>query len=455
MTENLENIFSLEAEQAVLGTLLMDADNFDKVADKLIPADFFKFEHRVIFDIICKLMSSVGHIDPLLVAEEIKKDEKLENKIPENYLLQISYLSRASSNILYYVKIVRDRSIARQLLKSCQEISDMILNFEYQTSEDLLEKSENKILKIAIHKQTKYAPVKINELLSKTTLRLDAIANGDEQIIGLPTSFIGFDEMTSGFQKGDLILIAARPSMGKTAFVMNMAENIVTQQNKSVLVFSLEMSGEQLTNRLISSVSHIDQSAMKSGRLNNDDWMKVSRAIGTLESSHLYVDESGSLTPTELRLRAKRLAREIGKLDLIVIDYLQLLSIPGKRENRVLEVSEISRSLKLLAKELNVPVIALSQLNRNLEQRTNRRPMMSDLRDSGGLEQDADVILFIYRDEVYNSDSPARGKAEIIVAKQRNGAIGKFRLNFFGRYTRFQNMQEAQRLYYAVKPEGN
>ncbi|MGD9171490.1 MAG: replicative DNA helicase, partial [Candidatus Thiodiazotropha sp.] len=339
-----------------------------------------------------------------------------------------------------YAGIVREYSVMRQLISVGTDISDSAFHPQGRKAEELLDNAERKVFEIA--EQTMkgkggFAPIK--SLLTKAVDKIETLFQQDEPITGLSTGFTDFDQMTSGLQHADLIIVAGRPSMGKTTFAMNIAENVAIQGGKAVAVFSMEMPGDALAMRMMSSLGRIDQLRVRTGKLDDDEWPRLSSAVSMLAETKLFIDDTPALSPTEVRARARRLKRENNELGLIVIDYLQLMQAPGEGENRTNEISAISRSLKALAKELDVPVIALSQLNRSLEQRTNKRPIMSDLRESGAIEQDADLIVFIYRDEVYNEDSPDKGIAEIIIGKQRNGPIGTTRLTFLGKYTKFEN----------------
>lgn len=351
----------------------------------------------------------------------------------------MQFLCSAVANILAYADIVRDRSVTRQLLDVASHIAESVFKSEGQSSQELLDQAERKIFAIAEQHVVHQGPANIKELLAKAIDRVDTLYHSDDPITGLSTGYQDLDHMTAGLQPADLVIVAGRPSMGKTTFAMNMAEHAVLHTGKPVLVFSMEMPGESLAMRTISSLGRIDQHRLRTGKLQEEDWPRIHSTVSLLSNTPLFIDDTPALTPSELRARARRLAREVGQLGLIVIDYLQLMQGSGSRENRTAEISEISRALKTLAKELNVPIIAASQLNRGLEQRADKRPVMSDLRESGAIEQDADVILFIYRDEVYNEDSREKGVAEIIIAKQRNGPIGKVKLTFLGQYTRFEN----------------
>lgn len=430
---------SLEAEQAVLGGLMLDNKSWDTIIDHISAVDFYDPQHRAIFKTINDLAEKRNPFDVLTVAESLKSHGSLE-QIGETYLFELANNIPSTANIIAYATIVRERSVMRQLISTSSEIADAAFNPQGRSTPELLDEAERKIFQIAEQGVNRSEVVKMSHLLAQATERMDLLYHSTEAITGVATGFADFDEMTSGLQPGDLIIVAGRPSMGKTAFAMNITENVVMKYTKPTLVFSMEMSGEQLAMRMISSWGRLNQHKVRTGKLDKPDWQRVASAVGALSSVPLYVDDSPGLTPGEVRARARRLMRESGQLGLIVIDYLQLMQVAGFKENRTNEISEISRSLKGLARELKVPVIALSQLNRSLEQRSDRRPIMSDLRESGAIEQDADLIAFIYRDEVYNENSPDKGVAEIIIGKQRNGPIGKVRLAFLGQYTRFENL---------------
>lgn len=431
---------SIEAEQSVLGGLMLDNTAWDKVSELLKEEDFYRGEHQRIFYVLSNLSRRNQPFDVITLAEELKNLKELENVGGELYLFELAKNTPSVANIAAYAEIVRERSVLRQLIVATREIADLAFNPDGRASKEILDNAESKVFKIAEQRNRGLGPVDISTLLARTTERIDVLFHSDQALTGLPTGFTDLDEMTSGLQNGDLIVIAGRPSMGKTALVVNMAEHVAIKTNKPVLIFSMEMPGESLAMRMMSSLGHIDQHRVRTGKLTDEDWPRLSSAVSMLSEAPLFIDDTPSMSPAELRARARRLTRmQQGQLGLIIIDYLQLMQIPGFRENRVAEITEISRGLKALAKELSVPVIALSQLNRSLEQRTDKRPVMPDLRESGAIEQDADLILFIYRDEVYHEDSPDKGTAEIIIAKQRNGPIGKIRLTFLGQYTRFEN----------------
>ena len=431
---------SVEAEQSVLGGLMLDNNAWDKIADLVAEDDFYRRDHRLIFRSIGELSARSEPFDVVTLSERLDKQGLLEDAGGLAYLGTLAKDTPSAANIAAYARIVRERSVLRQLIRVGNDISDSAYHTEGRSTEELLDDAERSVFEIAEQgSRGKKGFVAIKDLLVKAVDRIDELFQQDNPITGTPTGWATFDEMTSGLQKGDLIIVAGRPSMGKTTFSMNIAENAAIKAGKPTAVFSMEMPGEQLAMRMLSSLGRIDQHRVRTGKLDDDDWPRLTSAVGLLAEAPMFIDDTPALTPNELRARARRLSREHGDLGLIVIDYLQLMQVHGSRENRTNEISEISRSLKALAKELSVPVIALSQLNRSLEQRPNKRPVMSDLRESGAIEQDADLIVFIYRDEVYNQDSPDKGTAEIIIGKQRNGPIGTTRLTFLGQYTRFEN----------------
>lgn len=431
---------SIEAEQSVLGGLMLDNDSWEKAADLLVEHDFYRRDHQLIYRAMAELFEQSQPVDVITLAEYHDKRGELDQVGDLAYLGMLARNTPSAANIIAYAGIVRERSILRQLIAVGTTISNAAFNPEGKTSEEMLDLAEGQVFEIA-EKGAKRAGgfVQVKEVLSKVVDRIDTLFEQDSPITGLSTGFTDFDEQTSGLQPADLVIVAGRPSMGKTTFAMNLAENAAIKSKEPVAVFSMEMPSDALAMRMLSSLGQIDQHRLRTGRLNDDDWPRLTSAIALLNEAPLFIDDTPALTPTELRARARRLKREHG-LSLIVIDYIQLMQgSGGSSENRATEISEISRSLKALAKELEVPVIALSQLNRSLEQRQNKRPIMSDLRESGAIEQDADLIVFIYRDEVYNEDSPEKGKAEIIIGKQRNGPIGTVALTFQGKYTRFEN----------------
>ena len=435
---------SIEAEQSVLGGLLLDNQAFDKIADLVGENDFYRDEHRRIYRQIRKLLERSKPVDVVTVAESLDLAGEGGETGGLAYLGELAANTPSAANIRRYAEIVRERAILRQLVTAGDEIAGSAFNPLGRDPKQLLDEAEAKVFAIAesgFRHQSGFQH--INPLLTQVVERIQELHDADNpsDITGVPTGYHDLDGKTSGLQAGDLLIIAGRPSMGKTSFALNMAEHVAIEVGLPVAVFSMEMGGAQLAMRMLSSVGKLDAHRVRTGKLNDDEWSRLSFALGKMHEAPLYIDETPALNPIDLRARARRLHRQCGKLGLIVIDYLQLMSSAsqGGGENRATEISEISRSLKGLAKELAVPVIALSQLNRSLEQRPNKRPVMSDLRESGAIEQDADVIMFIYRDEVYNPDSPDKGSAEIIIGKQRNGPIGMVRLTFIGEYTRFEN----------------
>jgi replicative DNA helicase len=430
---------SIEAEQSVLGGLMLDNRAWDQIADRVKESDFYRHDHRLIYRAMSKLSGQNSPLDVLTVAESLREIKELDNAGGEVYLFELANNTPSAANISAYADIVRERSVLRQLIAAANDIANNAFHPQGRSSTELLDVAERHVFAITEQGARIGGPANIKDFLAKTMERIDTLFHSKDTITGMSTGYHDIDEMTSGLQQSDLVIIAGRPSMGKTTFAMNIAENVVIKSQAPVLVFSMEMPGESLVMRLLSSLCRIDQLRIRTGKLEDEDWPRISSTVSMLSEAPMFIDDTPALSPAEVRARARRLVKEHGKLGLIVIDYLQLMQVPGFNENRTAEISEISRSLKSLAKELKVPVIALSQLNRGLEQRADKRPIMSDLRESGALEQDADLIVFIYRDEVYHENSPDKGTAEIIIAKQRNGPIGKVRLTFLGQYTCFEN----------------
>ncbi len=433
---------SVEAEQSVLGGLLLDNSAWDKIGDLMTEADFYRHDHRLIYRHISKLIENSKPADVITVAESLETGGELQNVGGLAYLGTLAQNTPSAANIRRYAEIVRERAVLRKLVEVGNGIAESAFSPRGRNAKDLLDEAEAKVFEIAeAGARGQQGFIGIQPLLTKVVERIDDLFQSDNpsDITGIPTGFGDLDQKTSGLQPGDLIIVAGRPSMGKTAFSLNIAENVAIDYGAPVAVFSMEMAGTQLVMRMMGSVGRLDQHKVRTGRLQDDDWQKLTYAVGKLNDAPIHIDETAALTALEVRARARRLHRQYGKLGLIVIDYLQLMSASSHGENRATEISEISRSLKALAKELNVPVVALSQLNRSLEQRPNKRPVMSDLRESGAIEQDADLILFIYRDEVYNPDTADKGVAEIIIGKQRNGPIGSVKLTFLGEYTRFES----------------
>jgi replicative DNA helicase len=430
---------SIEAEQSVLGGLMLDNRAWDLIVDRVREVDFYRQDHRLIYQAMSRLSVQNKPLDVLTVSESLRDLKELDNAGGEVYLFELANNTPSAANVAAYADIVRERSVLRQLISAANDIAQNAFNPDGRSSVDLLDLAERHVFAISEQGSRIGGPENISELLAKTMERIDFLFHTKNPITGTSTGYHELDKMTSGLQHSDLIIIAGRPSMGKTAFALNIAENVVIASKAPVLIFSMEMPGESLIMRLLSSLCRIDQQNIRTGKLDDKDWPRISSTVSMLSEAPLYIDDTPALSPAELRARARRLAKEHGQLGLIVIDYLQLMQVPNYKENRTAEISEISRSLKSLAKELKVPVIALSQLNRGLEQRGDKRPMMSDLRESGAIEQDADLILFIYRDDVYNKESQHKGTAEIIIAKQRNGPIGDLRLTFLGQFTRFEN----------------
>ena len=433
---------SIEAEQSVLGGLLLDNAAWERVSDTLREEDFYRHDHRLIWHHIARLIELSRPADVITVHESLTSAGKAEEVGGLAYINALAHNTPSAANIRRYAEIVNERATLRRLVSIADEISANALNPQGKEAKQLLDEAEAKVLQISQEGQRGLAGFQqIQPLLSQVVERIDELYHreGDSDVTGVPTGFSDLDKMTSGLQPGDLVIVAGRPSMGKTSFSMNIGEHVAIEQGLPVAVFSMEMGAVQLAMRMLGSVGMLDQHRMRTGKLTNEDWPRVTHAVSKMQDALVFIDETPALTAMEVRSRARRLHRECGQLGLIIIDYIQLMSGGSGSENRATEISEISRSLKGLAKELGCPLIALSQLNRSLEQRPNKRPVMSDLRESGAIEQDADVILFIYRDEVYNPDSPDKGSAEIIIGKQRNGPIGTVRLTFQGSSTRFLN----------------
>ncbi len=440
---------SVEAEQSVLGGLLLENSAWDRIADVLMADDFYRQEHRFIFRAIASLIELSRPADVITVQEELQRREEIDEVGGLPYLIDLVQNTPSAANIRRYAEIVRERSIMRQLAQVGTDIARAAYNPQGREAAQLLDEAENKVFQIAEStSRSQQGFLEMPDLLSEVVERIDALYSREnpDEVTGVSTGFTDLDNKTSGLQPGDLVIVAGRPSMGKTAFSMNIAEHVGVVENLPVAVFSMEMGGTQLVMRMLGSVGRLDQHVLRTGRLEDDHWSSLNEAVMKLSNAPVFIDETPGLTALELRARARRLARRFdGKLGLIVIDYLQLMSGSGRGDNRSSELGEISRSLKALAKELQVPVIALSQLSRSVEQRTDKRPMMSDLRESGAIEQDADIIIFMYRDEYYNADSPYKGYAEAIIGKHRNGPTGKVILTFLGQFAKFDN---------AALPEG-
>lgn len=433
---------SIEAEQSVLGGLMLDNEAWDRVTEKVVEQDFYLRAHRFIFAAMSRLAEASQPIDIITVSEDLEANLQLDDVGGFAYLGEIAKNTPSAANILAYAEIVRERAVVRDMIAVAHDIADAGYDTQGRTSAELLDFAETKVFKIAEQRtNANEGPEPINSILAKTIEKIDELFRSPHNgVTGVSTGYVDLDKMTNGMQPSDLIIVAARPSMGKTTFAMNLCEHAAITSDKPVLIFSLEMPSEQIMMRMLASLGRIDQTKVRTGQLEDEDWARLSSAIELLNTKgKMYIDDGSGLTPTEVRSRARRVAREHGGLSMIMVDYLQLMTVPGLSENRTLEIAEISRSLKALAKELKVPVVALSQLNRSLEQRADKRPVNSDLRESGSIEQDADLIMFIYRDEVYNDDSPDKGTAEVIIGKQRNGPIGRVRLTFHGRYSRFDN----------------
>ncbi|VAY02470.1 Replicative DNA helicase [Arsenophonus endosymbiont of Aleurodicus dispersus] len=433
---------SLEAEQSVLGGLMLDNERWDHVSERVTNADFFSRPHRTIFSEIQRQLEQSRPIDLITLSESLEQQGELDSVGGFAYLAELAKNTPSAANINAYADIVRERAVVRNMIVVANEIADAGYDPKGRTSEELLDLAESLVFQIAENRANKDdGPKGIEEILLETVEKIEHLyQKPHDGITGISTGYQDLDRKTAGLQNSDLIIVAARPSMGKTTFAMNLCEHAAMTEEKPVLIFSLEMPSNQIMMRMLASLSRVDQTRIRTGQLDDEDWARISSTMSLLmEKRNMYIDDSAELTPTEVRSRARRVYREHGGLSLIMIDYLQLMRVTYLSDNRTLEIAEISRSLKSLAKELQVPVIALSQLNRSLEQRADKKPVNSDLRESGSIEQDADLIIFIYRDEVYNDNSDLKGVAEIIIGKQRNGPIGTIRLTFNGQWSRFDN----------------
>ena len=435
---------SMEAESSVLGGLLLDNKSWEQVADLLSEGVFYRYEHRQVYLSIQALINASRPADVITVYEHLQSIGKAEEVGGLGYLNSLAQYVPSASNIRRYAEIVRERAILRKLVTASDEIATNAFNTQGKPVPQILDEAEQKIFQIGEEgSRLKQGFQSMDQLAVILLDRVNQMADSPNDITGVPSGFVDFDKMTSGMQAGDLIVLAARPSMGKTALAINIAEHVALNEGLPVAVFSMEMGASQLAIRIVGSIGRIDQQRLRTGKLNQEEWPRLAEAIEKLRNVSLHIDETPSLTPMELRANARRLARTCGKLGLIVVDYLQLMSgntSSNNGDNRATEIGEISRGLKMLAKELQCPVIALSQLNRSVETRTDKRPMMSDLRESGAIEQDADVIMFIYRDDYYNNDSKEPGVAEIIIGKHRNGPTGTVKLAFLKPLTRFESL---------------
>jgi replicative DNA helicase len=432
---------SIEAEQAVLGGLLLDNTAWDNVADMVRDEDFYRPDHKLVFEAIAALAGNGKPCDVVTVSEQLTRTGKLDDAGGLAYLGTLARETPTAANVRAYAGIVRERSLLRQLITAGSEIATSALSNEGETARELVDRAEQKVFAIAeAGSRGREGAVGVRSLLPAIIDQIDEWHSNPDKLRGLPTGFSEFDKITGGLRPGDLVIVAGRPSMGKTTLAVNMAEYAAINPNikASVAIFSMEMPSEQVVTRMLSSIGSVHLGSLRSGRVTDEDWVRITGATSQLSEARIFIDETPALSPTELRARARRVKREHG-LDLIVVDYLQLMQVPGNKENRATEISEISRGLKVLAKELQCPVIALSQLNRSVEQREHKKPVMSDLRESGAIEQDADMILLIYREEVYDKGTTKKGIAEIDLVKHRNGEIGTFLLTFQGQFTRFAN----------------
>jgi replicative DNA helicase len=430
---------SLEAEQSLIGGLMLNKAAWDKIADVVSAADFYRNDHRLAFAAIAQLVDQGNPCDVVTVSEFLDKRGELADAGGLEYLASLANETPGAANARAYANIVRERSMLRSLIEAGNEIAGAAFATDGRSATDLVDDAERLVFEIAEKGSRGRSGFRsLKQILPETVDRIDLLHQSDGDITGISTGFNEFDKMTAGLQGGDLVIVAGRPSMGKTTLAVNIAENAAIGGKVPTAIYSMEMPAQQLAFRMISSLGRVDMKHLRTGQFPDEDWSRINTAVQLMSDAPIFIDDTAGLSPTEIRARARRLQREHG-LGLIVIDYLQLMQVPGNTENRATEISEISRSLKALAKELDLPIIVLSQLNRSVEQRTDKRPVMSDLRESGAIEQDADLIVFIYREEVYNPDTPKKGLADISIAKQRNGPIGDFLLTFVGRYTKFEN----------------
>lgn len=434
--------YAIEAEQSVLGGLMLDNRTWNDIADRLGAEDFYREDHQLLFKAIADLVNNNRPCDFVTLSEYLRNRNQLEAAGGLAYLGSLANDTPSAANVLAYADIVRERAVLRSLITAGGEIADFGYRPDGRPPAELIDQAEQKVF--AIRNRTEHAQSSyfdMAQIMTKVEHKIELLRANEGSVAGLSTGFTELDRMTTGLHAGDLVILAGRPSMGKTSLALNIAEHVVLYERKAAAVFSMEMPAEQLGLRMLSSFARIDMTRLRSGDLEDRDWDRLVSQGGLIREAPLYIDQTGALSPLELRARARRMKMR-HDIQLIVVDYIQLMQVPGTRENRTNEISEISRSLKALAKELEVPVIALSQLNRGVEQRDNKRPRMSDLRESGGIEQDADLVMFIYRDEVYNKESPDKGTAEIIIVKQRNGPLGTIRTAFLGQHTRFENLAQ-------------
>ncbi|NCU17172.1 replicative DNA helicase [Pallidibacillus pasinlerensis] len=429
---------NIEAEQAVLGAILIEPESLTVASELLIPEDFYRSSHQKIFSAILKLSDQGKAIDVVTVTEELAATEQLENIGGVSYLMELANAVPTAANVDYYARIVEEKSLLRRLIRTATEIAQEGYNREDEV-ESLLSEAEKKIMEVSGRKSAG-SFISIKDVLVEAYDKIETLASSKGEITGIPTGFTELDKMTAGFQKNDLIIVAARPSVGKTAFALNIAQNVATKTDEVVAIFSLEMGAEQLVMRMLSSEGNINAQNLRTGDLSDEDWRKLTMAMGSLSNAEIYIDDTPGIRMAEMRAKCRRLKQERG-LGMILIDYLQLIQGDGRQDNRQQEVSEISRSLKALARELEVPVIALSQLSRSVEQRQDKRPMMSDIRESGSIEQDADIVAFLYRDDYYDKETENKNIIEIIIAKQRNGPVGTVQLAFAKEFSKFVNLE--------------
>lgn len=429
--------YNFEAEQSVLASMLLEPESAEYACENLSPEDFYRPDHRLIFSAMQELLNNNKSVDIVTVQDKLEQDNTLKKIGGIEFLSQLASSFYTSANLHQHVKIIKDKSVLRQLIKIASELASASYECK-EPAEDILENAEKKIFNISQHRDTSEC-VQLREVLVESIDRIEKISKSGEKITGIPTGFIDLDNKTAGLQNSDLILLAARPSMGKTAFALNIAENVGVNKKTPVAIFSLEMSKQQLANRLLCSRSMIDAQNLRTGNLSQDDWDKITLALAPLSDAPIFIDDTPAISPLQLRSKCRRLKSE-KNIGLVIIDYLQLMSGAGRTESRQQEISKISRNLKSIARELDVPILALSQLSRACEARADHHPMLSDLRESGAIEQDADLVMFLYREEYYNPDTDKKNQAELIISKQRNGSTGTIDLVWSGKCTKFFDM---------------